>query len=48
MAVGLLWLLAALNVIQVNLDAILPLVVVLAGVYLIVIKLIGSPFPPSR
>lgn len=47
LVVGLLWLLAALNVIRVNLDTVLPLVVVLAGVYLIVTKLIGSPFPPG-
>ncbi len=46
LVVGLLWLLAALNVIQVNLEALIPLVVVLAGIYLIVTKFMGSPFPP--
>ncbi|MFQ6012968.1 MAG: LiaI-LiaF-like domain-containing protein [Thermoplasmata archaeon] len=46
LVVGLLWLLAALRVIQVSLDALMPLVVVLAGIYLIVTKFMGSPFPP--
>ena len=46
--VGLLWLLAALSIIQVNLDVILPLVVVVAGIYLLVTKLVGSPFPPAK
>lgn len=46
MVVGLLWLLVALEVIQANLNAILPLVVVVAGIYLLVTKLLGSPFPP--
>lgn len=46
LVVGLLWLLVALEVIQANLNAILPLVVVVAGIYLLVTKLLGSPFPP--
>ncbi len=46
--VGLIWLLAALDVIQANLEVVLPLVVILAGVYLLVTKLYGSPFPPAR
>ena len=46
LVVGLLWLLAVLNVIQVNLNVVVPLVVVLAGIYLLVTKLVGSPFPP--
>ncbi len=48
MVVGLLWLLAALRVIQVNLDVVLPLVVVVAGIYLLVTKFLGSPFPPAK
>ena len=46
--VGLLWLLAALRVIEVNLDVVLPLVVVVAGIYLLVTKFVGSPFPQSK
>ncbi len=46
--VGLLWLLAALQVIEVNLDVILPLVVVVAGIYLLVTKFVGRPFPPAK
>ncbi|MCJ2531459.1 MAG: hypothetical protein LN413_03990 [Candidatus Thermoplasmatota archaeon] len=48
LVVGLLWLLAALRVIQVNLDVVLPLVVVVAGIYLLVTKFLGSPFPPAK
>lgn len=46
--VGLLWLLFALGLIQVPLDVVLPLLVLLAGIYLLVTKLFGSPFPPRR
>ncbi len=46
LVVGLLWLLAALNVIQVNLNVVVPLVVVVAGIYLLVTKFMGGPFPP--
>lgn len=46
--VGMIWLLAALDVIQANLEIVLPLVVILAGIYLLVTKLFGSPFPPGR
>lgn len=38
--VGLVWLLAALGVITADLNILLPLVIVLAGVYLIVTKLV--------
>ncbi|MFQ5986191.1 MAG: LiaI-LiaF-like domain-containing protein [Thermoplasmata archaeon] len=48
LVVGILWLLAALGVIEVNLNVVLPLVVVVAGIYLLVTKVIGSPFPPSK
>ncbi|MFQ5920032.1 MAG: hypothetical protein ACE5I4_08345 [Thermoplasmata archaeon] len=48
LVVGLFWLLAVLNVIQVNVEVILPLLVVLAGIYLLVTKLVGSPFPPAK
>ena len=46
--VGLLWLFAALEVIQVNLNVVLPLVVVVAGIYLLIMKLMGSPFPSAK
>ena len=46
--VGLLWLLAALRLIIVDLNVVLPLVVVVAGIYLLVTKFMGSPFPPSK
>ncbi|MCJ2532084.1 MAG: hypothetical protein V3U41_08665 [candidate division NC10 bacterium] len=48
LVVGLLWLLAALSVIEVNLNVVLPLVVVVAGIYLLVTKFVGSPFPPAK
>jgi apolipoprotein N-acyltransferase len=38
--IGTVWLLAALDVIQADLNIMLPLVVILAGVYLIITKLI--------
>jgi apolipoprotein N-acyltransferase len=38
--IGLVWLLAAMDVIQADLNIILPLVVILAGVYLLVTKVI--------
>lgn len=37
--IGLVWLLAALDVITADLNLVLPLVVILAGVYLLVSKL---------
>ena len=46
--VGLLWLFAALEVIQVNLNVVLPLVVVVAGIYLLIMKLMGSRFPSAK
>lgn len=46
--VGVLWLLAALGTIQVNLEVVLPLVVILAGLYLLVTKFFGSSLPPAR
>ncbi len=38
--VGLLWLLATLNVITLDLSIVWPLLVVLAGIYLIIAKLV--------
>lgn len=38
--VGLIWLLAAMGIIEADLNIVLPLVVVLAGVYLLVTKAI--------
>ncbi|MFQ5885177.1 MAG: hypothetical protein ACE5IO_08780 [Thermoplasmata archaeon] len=38
--VGLIWLLSAMGIIQANLNIVLPLVVLLAGIYLIVTKVI--------
>lgn len=46
--VGLLWLLAAMNVIQVDVNLIWPVLVILGGIYLLVTKLVGSPFPPAK
>lgn len=48
LVVGLIWLLAALDVIAADLDLVLPVVVILAGLYLLVTKLFGSPFPPRQ
>ncbi len=38
--VGLIWLLSAMGVIEANLNIVLPLMVVLAGIYLLVTKAI--------
>ncbi|MEE9593395.1 MAG: DUF5668 domain-containing protein [Thermoplasmata archaeon] len=46
--VGLLWLLAAVNVIQIDVNVIWPLLVILGGIYLLVTKFVGSPFPPAK
>lgn len=39
LVIGLIWLLAALEVITADLNLVLPLVVILAGVYLLVTKM---------
>jgi apolipoprotein N-acyltransferase len=39
LVIGLIWLLAALEVITADLNIVLPLVVILAGVYLLVTKM---------
>lgn len=38
--VGLIWLLSAMDIIEMKMDIVLPLVVLLAGVYLLVTKVI--------
>lgn len=41
LVVGLLWLLATLNIITLDLNIVWPLLVVLAGIYLIIAKLVS-------